>query len=80
MSTASSYELDHRVPLALGGHPRNLRNLELQPWGGEAGARKKDRIERRLQVLVCSGKVRLRAAQQAMYFDWQEAYARYLSP
>ena len=80
LSAASSYELDHRVPLALGGHPQNLRNLELQPWEGEAGAKKKDRLERRLQVLVCGGKVGLQAAQQAMYFDWQAAYREYLIP
>ena len=30
----ASYELDHIVPLALGGHPRNLHNLALQPWEG----------------------------------------------
>ena len=80
VSAASSYELDHRVPLALGGHPRNVSNLELQLWEGEAGAKKKDRLERRLQVLVCGGKVGLRAAQLAMYFDWQRAYVSYLSP
>ncbi len=27
----SEYELDHIVPLALGGHPRALDNLQLQP-------------------------------------------------
>lgn len=80
MAAASSYELDHKVPLALGGHPRNLSNLELQLWEGDTGAKKKDRIERRLQVLVCGGKVGLQAAQQAMYFDWQAAYREYLIP
>ena len=80
VSAASSYELDHKVPLALGGHPRNLSNLELQLWEGDTGAKKKDRIERRLQALVCGGKVGLRAAQQAMYFDWQAAYREYLIP
>jgi len=52
-AAAGHYELDHRIPLALGGHPRNLRNLELQPWDGEDSAKQKDRLERRLQVLVC---------------------------
>jgi hypothetical protein len=52
-AAAAQYELDHRIPLALGGHPRNLRNLELQPWDGEDSAKQKDRLERRLQVLVC---------------------------
>lgn len=79
-AAASDFELDHRVPLALGGHPRNLNNLELQPWEGEDGAKKKDRLERKLQVLVCGGKVNLQAAQHTMYFDWQAAYREYLIP
>ena len=29
-----SYELDHVVPLALGGHPRNLHNLNAATLGG----------------------------------------------
>ena len=49
---ASGYELDHRIPLALGGHPRALANLSLQPWDGERGAKKKDRLERALQSAV----------------------------
>jgi len=36
-SAAHEYELDHHLPLALGGHPRNPRNLVLQPWAGEEG-------------------------------------------
>jgi len=31
-SMEPDYELDHIVPLALGGHPRKLDNPELQPW------------------------------------------------
>lgn len=71
--SAADYELDHRVPLALGGHPRSLVNLELQPWDGESGAKKKDHLERKLQRLVCSGKLRLKAARRAVYFDWRSA-------
>ena len=51
-ANASKYELDHIVPLAVGGHPRNLKNLMLQPWDGDDGAKKKDRLEKRLQQLV----------------------------
>jgi hypothetical protein len=76
-TAAAEYELDHRVPLALGGHPRSLKNLELQPWEGENGAKKKDRLERKLQSLVCAGTVALESARRAMYFDWQHAYERY---
>jgi len=49
--TASDYELGHIIPLALGGHPRKMDNLQLQPW---EEARRKDRIEVKLQCLVCA--------------------------
>lgn len=77
-SEAGHYELDHRVALAVGGHPRSLLNLELQRWEGDDGARRKDALERRLQVLVCSDRMPLRDAQVALYFDWQAAYLRYV--
>lgn len=75
---AGFYELDHRVALAVGGHPRALVNLALQKSDGEAGAKRKDNLERRLQLLVCSDRMPLREAQSALYFDWQAAYLRYL--
>ena len=59
-STAPDYELDHVIPLALGGHPRKLDNLKLQPWDE---AKRKDRIEVKLQCLVCSGQVPLEIAR-----------------
>ncbi len=59
---------------AAGGHPRNFKNLELQPWEGEDGAKKKDRLERRLQLLVCAEKVSVETAQRAIYFDWKSAF------
>ena len=46
---AEYYELDHIIPLALGGHPRKLDNLALQLREGENGAKKKDRLEVKLQ-------------------------------
>ena len=64
------FELDHRVPLALGGHPRVLANLQLQVWEGPRGAKAKDVIERRLQMQVCAGRLLLVDAQRTMYFDW----------
>ena len=76
--SAADYELDHRIPLALGGHPRNLKNLMLQPWEGDDGAKKKDRLERRLQQLVCAGQLLLVDARRAIYVNWQAAYRVYV--
>ena len=75
---ADRYELDHRVPLALGGHPRHLENLVLQSWNSEEGAKKKDRLERKLQLLVCAGSVPLSRARAAIWFDWLGAYRMYI--
>ena len=74
---AQTYELDHIIPLALGGHPRKVENLALQPWEGENGAKRKDRLEVKLQCLVCTNQVTLREAQQEIIEDWQVAYHRY---
>ena len=70
------YELDHIVPLALGGHPRKLSNLVLQPWEGEHGAKAKDVLEVRLQSRVCHGELDLTDAQVCIAQDW-EACARH---
>ena len=78
-SALGDYELDHRIPLALGGHPRSPENLALQRWDGEDGAKAKDRLERHLRQLVCAGKVLLDDARRAIYWDWRGAYRRYVT-
>jgi hypothetical protein len=72
------YELDHYVPLALGGHPRSEDNLWLQPWDGKWSARTKDRLEKKLQVMVCAGRLTLQTARDAVRDGWRAAYRRYL--
>ena len=71
------YELDHIVPLALGGHPRKLSNLMLQPWQGEHGAKLKDGLEVRLQSLVCHGTLDLTDAQVCIARDWEACALQY---
>lgn len=56
----AEYELDHWVPLALGGAPYDPRNLVLQPW---PEARRKDRLEVQLARAVCAGRISLHDAQ-----------------
>lgn len=73
----SDYELDHVIPLALGGNPRSLKNLGLQPWNGSDGAKRKDRLEVKLQCLVCAGDVPLEEAREAIWTDWRSAYLKY---
>ena len=73
-------ELDHHVPLVLGGHPRNPKNLVLQPLEGERGAKNEDCLERRLQDLACAGRLMLDEARATIYFDWVTAYRRFVVP
>jgi hypothetical protein len=66
----SDAELDHLVPLSLGGDPNDERNLWVEPG---ASPNPKDAIETRLARLVCAGAVPLAAAQQAIAADWTTA-------
>ena len=70
LSRIHEYELDHIIPLALGGHPRNPSNLMLQPWEGATGAKVKDKLEVRLQKGVCKRKIALIDAQKCIAENW----------
>jgi len=77
--THPDYEIDHLIPLCLGGSddPSNLwpqprRSIEPQ-WNAEA----KDRLERLLCDMVCDGQVDLARAQAAIAKDWIAAYHKY---
>jgi hypothetical protein len=64
------FQLDHKLPLSLGGSPDDPRNLVLQDQDEAEG---KDAIERCLPAAVCSGAISLPDAQQAIWRDWREA-------
>jgi hypothetical protein len=76
-----SYEIDHLIPLCLGGgdDPSNLwpqmrRSIEPE-WNAEA----KDRLERRLCDMVCAGQLDIATAQQEIAEDWIAAYQKYFA-
>jgi len=73
---AREFELDHIVPLEIGGHPRNIHNLMLQPCEGEGGAREKDKLETKLKRMVCAGRMPLRQAQACIWKDWKSCAAK----
>ena len=64
------YELDHIIPLEVGGNPQDRSNLALQPWYGEGSAVEKDRLENQLHRLVCNGEMGLIDAQKCIAEDW----------
>ncbi|WP_316771849.1 hypothetical protein [Streptomyces sasae] len=77
----SDDEYDHLISLQLGGDPNDPRNLWVEP--ADPGHKKgsgvnnaKDPVETKLHTAVCSGKVTLAAAQQAIVTDWTTALSR----
>ena len=72
---ASGYEYDHLVSLELGGSSAQA-NLWPQPYDATGLSKKKDTVEGHLKDAVCSNKVQLAAAQEAIASDWTTAEAR----
>ena len=60
-------ELDHLVPLELGGAPWDPANLWPEPG---ASPNSKDQVENMANRAVCSGRVTLDHAQQQMRANW----------
>ena len=69
----SHYEEDHLIPLSLGGHPTDPKNLWPQPRRGENSAAHKDVVEAKLHDRVCAGKMRLSVARSAIATNWRTA-------
>lgn len=70
------YEEDHLISLEIGGHPTDPHNLWPQPWSGPYGAHQKDRLENALHKDVCSGKITLKEAQEAISQNWVLEYKK----
>ncbi|MDA8197787.1 MAG: hypothetical protein M0019_11350 [Actinomycetota bacterium] len=66
-----SFELDHLIPLELGG-ASTYQNLwpELNNYPAPGYLNSKDIVENRLHLAVCDGVVSLAAAQSAIARDW----------
>ncbi len=71
----SAYELDHLVPLELGGTPNSAANLWPEP-GSSPNA--KDKLESALHDLLCAHRITLTVAQQMIATDWTTAYRQIL--
>lgn len=71
-ATSGRTELDHLVPLELGGS-NDATNLWPEPG---ASPNPKDSTERALNRAVCEGRIPLAAAQNAIASNWTTALAR----
>jgi hypothetical protein len=70
-------ELDHLIPLSLGGSndPDNLWPL---PANKDMGPEQKKELDVRLHQLVCDHTLKLKDAQDAIKKDWVKAYNQYV--
>jgi hypothetical protein len=73
---SGTYELDHLIPLELGGDNANA-NLWPEPASRAPGFHQKDDLENALHDLVCAGRLGLAAAQHDIASNWYAAYVRY---
>ena len=75
---AKDYEEDHVVPLCIGGHPTDHRNLWPQPREGKWAAKFKDQLEASVCRAVCRGAITLEEGQ-AIFLqpDWTKEYERF---
>jgi len=71
-----AFELDHLIPLSLGGAPDDPKNLSPEPHVGDGTADDKDALEAQLHHLVCDCKSPLAEPQSAIRTNWISAYRR----
>jgi hypothetical protein len=69
-------EIDHIVPLMIGG-TNSMANLFPEEYAfadHSPGYLVKDRLNRRLRVLICAGRMSLRTAQRSIAANWEQLY------
>jgi hypothetical protein len=75
---AGHYEIDHLIPLGIGGADtrENLwpESRDTKPWNANV----KDSLEDFLHVGICAGRIDVKDAQKAVASDWIAAYQKYL--
>ncbi len=70
------YELDHLIPIGVGGCPDCESNLWPEPRNIFPGAKEKDEVEDYLHRQVCASALPLAEAQEEIASNWYEVYER----
>jgi hypothetical protein len=70
IDSRSNYELDHLIPLEIGGNPYDVTNLWPEPGYGQYNFHVKDRYENYLNNAVCGGSMSLSDAQKDIATNW----------
>lgn len=69
-SDLGDFQLDHFLPLELGGHPTDPRNLKLGYYIASPNIRDKDKLAGFLKRKVCAKIITLDEAQKEITEDW----------
>ncbi|RYD67537.1 MAG: HNH endonuclease [Verrucomicrobiaceae bacterium] len=78
-NTEEGCEIDHNIPLAVGG-ANTILNLWPQPYDGLWNAHHKDQLEAKAKRLICSNRVTVEEAQGMFQGDWRIAYRKWIAP
>lgn len=78
--SASNYELDHLIPLEIGGSPTDVRNLWPEPHYTTPNSYDKDGFENYLHDQICSGSLDLKTAQNEIATNWVKYWEEAGSP
>jgi len=73
--STGEYEVDHLIPLELGGS-NDITNLWPEPADPRPGFHEKDKVENYLHDQVCSGRMQLEEAQNAIATNWTSVYEK----
>ncbi|GEM_PF-1922023 len=76
----SNYELDHLIPLELGGAPSDIKNLWPESYNTNPGSYDKDKLENYLHAQVCSGAMDLVTAQNEIATNWEKYWSDIYKP
>jgi len=77
LAACKTFEIDHLVPLALGGQ-NSVKNLWPQSYSGRPyNAHVKDALENHMRALVCKGRIRLADAQACLMDNWVDCFNKY---
>ena len=73
LKAAGAYEVDHFIPLELGGS-NDIKNLWPEPADPAPGFHEKDVVENYLHSQVCNGTMTLGEAQKFIATDWLDIF------
>lgn len=78
---AQTVELDHLIPISIGGFPgdahnptdpRNLAQLWPESWTGTPNAHTKDAMEHAVQAAICADRITLKQGQDQLLAKWSQ--------